>query len=86
MDVVMDYEAPDTFYRAGEGGRLYRGGKIVVGDSSYLMHLFRKGKEACEDALGSRTEGQPKDAVARRWVVVVGSRSWATSGLTRGGR
>jgi hypothetical protein len=82
MDAVMDYEAPGTFYRAGEGGRLYHGGKIVVSDSSYLMHLFRKGKGACEEALGSCTEGRPKDAVARRCAVVVGSRSWATSRLT----
>jgi hypothetical protein len=47
---------------------------------------FRKGKGAREVGIVSHTEEQSEDAAVRWCAAATGSWSWATSGLTRGGR
>jgi hypothetical protein len=73
-----DYEAPNGFYRAEEGG------EMVPWRRNGRRRVEQKG--ACEASLGSRVEGQLEDVAMRRCVTAVGSRSQAVFGLTRGGR
>jgi hypothetical protein len=56
---------PTPFIGRRREGRWYRGGETVDSEWSYSMLSFRKGKGACEEALDSHVEGQPKDAAAR---------------------
>jgi hypothetical protein len=82
--VVADFEAPDAFYRAEEGGEFFNA--FISGKKEEGQHPFWKEKGACGEALGSHAEGRLEGVAARRRVAMADYRSRATSRLTRGGR
>jgi hypothetical protein len=55
---IMRLPTPFIGWRREE--RWYRGGEMVNGEWIYSILKFWKGKGACEEALGSRVEGDQR--------------------------
>jgi hypothetical protein len=87
MDATVDYEAPDVFYRAKEGGETwYHGRETVDGEWSYSMLLFQ-GEERKGSAYFRRGKEHgrrlllPKQRGNQRMQQCNGVRRWSVAGV-----